>query len=189
MEQIRRSFTHKEFSMGQHSKSRVLVWLANAKLILIQSESGCSPIITILPLRSLKHAHSWLKTSRWVFKMHPITLQCKAKAGEIPGAKPGKAGSLLMRIWPITSVRSTLTRQTDSFTKWRDKMLFKRNEIWYYKFTISGKTLYRSTGTSDKSKAQEIADKVKAKTWDQLKGGENKPILARSSRQIPAGSR
>lgn len=51
-------------------------------------------------------------------------------------------------------------------------MLFKRKDIWYYKFTISGKTIYRSTGTTDKTKAQEIADKVKAKTWDQLKGGE-----------------
>jgi len=33
-------------------------------------------------------------------------------------------------------------------------MLFKRNEIWYYKFTISGKTIYRSTGATDKAKAK-----------------------------------
>ena len=50
-------------------------------------------------------------------------------------------------------------------------MLFKRKDIWYYKFTISGKTVYRSTGTTDKTKAQEIADKVKANTWDIVKGG------------------
>jgi integrase len=56
-------------------------------------------------------------------------------------------------------------------------MLFKRNEIWYYKFTISGKTIYRSTGTADKAKAQEIADKAKAKTWDQIKGGEKKTYI------------
>jgi integrase len=49
-------------------------------------------------------------------------------------------------------------------------MLFKRknNVNWYYKFTIKGKTVYRSTGTSDKEKAQQIADKVKAQSWDQI---------------------
>ena len=49
-------------------------------------------------------------------------------------------------------------------------MLFKRknNANWYYKFTIKGKTVYRSTGTRDKEKAQQIADKVKAQSWDQL---------------------
>jgi hypothetical protein len=31
-----------------------------------------------------------------------------------------------------------------------------------------GKTVYRSTGTNDKEKAQEIADKVKAQSWDQI---------------------
>jgi len=56
-------------------------------------------------------------------------------------------------------------------------MLFKRNEIWYYKFTISGKTIYRSTGTTDKAKTQEIADKAKAKTWDQLKGGKKQTYI------------
>jgi integrase len=56
-------------------------------------------------------------------------------------------------------------------------MLFKRNEIWYYKFTISGKTLYRSTGTSDKTKAQEIADTAKAKAWQQIRGGEKQTYI------------
>ena len=76
-------------------------------------------------------------------------------------------------------------------------MLFKRNEIWYYKFTINGKTIYRSTGTADKAKAQEIADKTKAKTWDQLKGhqcshipaypGTNRAMSARirSNKDVP----
>jgi len=31
--------------------------------------------------------------------------------------------------------------------------------------------------TADKAKAQEIADKVKAKTWDQLKGGEKQTYI------------
>lgn len=52
-------------------------------------------------------------------------------------------------------------------------MLFKRNETWYYKFTIGGKTIYRSTYTKDKEKAKEIADKVKAETWNIIKGGES----------------
>jgi len=49
-------------------------------------------------------------------------------------------------------------------------MLFKRknNANWYYKFTIKGKTVYRSTGTSDKEKAQQIADRVKVQSWDQI---------------------
>jgi integrase len=49
-------------------------------------------------------------------------------------------------------------------------MLFKRknNTNWYYKFTIKGKTVYRSTGTNDKEKAQQIADKVKAQSWDRI---------------------
>ena len=56
-------------------------------------------------------------------------------------------------------------------------MLFKRKNIWYYKFTISGKTIYRSTSTSDKEKAQEIADKAKAEAWGTIKGGEQEKYL------------
>ncbi len=48
MDQIRRRFTLKEFSMDRRSKPRALVWLANAELVLKQSAPGCSPIITIL---------------------------------------------------------------------------------------------------------------------------------------------
>ena len=52
-------------------------------------------------------------------------------------------------------------------------MLFKRkkSDNWYFKFTVKGKTIYRSTGTSDKEKAQEIADKTKAETYSHLKNG------------------
>ena len=32
-----------------------------------------------------------LKQAAEFLKIHPVTLQCKAKAGEIPGAKPGKS--------------------------------------------------------------------------------------------------
>jgi excisionase family DNA binding protein len=31
-----------------------------------------------------------IKEAAAFLKMHPVTLQCKAKSGEIPGAKPGK---------------------------------------------------------------------------------------------------
>ncbi|AEG00340.1 tyrosine-type recombinase/integrase [Methylomonas methanica] len=56
-------------------------------------------------------------------------------------------------------------------------MLFKRkrSKFWYYKFTVNGKTVFRSTGTEDKAKAQEIADKAKAQTYDVVKHGE-KPV-------------
>lgn len=58
-------------------------------------------------------------------------------------------------------------------------MLFKRkgSKYWHYKFTISGKTVFRSTGTEDKIKAQEIADKAKADTWDVVKGGQRERHL------------
>lgn len=52
-------------------------------------------------------------------------------------------------------------------------MLFKRknSDNWYFKFTVKGKTVFRSTGTSDKGKAQEIADKAKAEFHDIIKLG------------------
>ncbi|AMK75402.1 MULTISPECIES: tyrosine-type recombinase/integrase [Methylomonas] len=58
-------------------------------------------------------------------------------------------------------------------------MLFKRptSSYWYYKFTVKGKVVYRSTGTSDKEKAQEIADKTKAATHDVIKLGNKQRYL------------
>ena len=52
-------------------------------------------------------------------------------------------------------------------------MLFKRqkSDNWYFKFTVKGKTIYRSTGTCDKEKATEIADKAKADAYDVIKFG------------------
>jgi len=40
-----------------------------------------------------------------------------------------------------------------------------------------GKTIYRSTGTSDKEQAQEIADKIKAETYDVIKFGGHQRYL------------
>jgi len=58
-------------------------------------------------------------------------------------------------------------------------MLFKRKKSnnWYYKFTINGKSIYRSTGTSNKKQAQEIADKVKAESYSVIKYGEPQRYL------------
>jgi integrase len=56
-------------------------------------------------------------------------------------------------------------------------MLFKRKEIWYYKFTVAGETIYKSTYTRDKAKAQEIADKAKAEAWSVSRLGEKKRYL------------
>jgi len=57
--------------------------------------------------------------------------------------------------------------------------LFKRkgSPNWQYKFTIKGKTIYRTTGTQDKAKAQEIADKSKANTYDIVKLGKKEQYL------------
>ena len=58
-------------------------------------------------------------------------------------------------------------------------MLFKRkgSPYWHYKFTVSGKTVYRSTGTEDKDQAQEIADLAKLQAKNILKFGEKPRYL------------
>ena len=43
---------------------------------------------------------------------------------------------------------------------------------WSYKFTLSGQTIYRSTGTADKTRAQEIAANAYAAAFDTLKAGK-----------------
>jgi integrase len=58
-------------------------------------------------------------------------------------------------------------------------MLFKRknSDNWYFKFTIKRRTVYRSTGTSDKIKAQEIAARAHAEAFDQLRMGQKPRYL------------
>lgn len=56
-------------------------------------------------------------------------------------------------------------------------MLFKRKKYWYYKFTVKGKTVYRSTGTSDKEKAQVIAAKAYSDACNQLRFNEKPRYL------------
>jgi integrase len=58
-------------------------------------------------------------------------------------------------------------------------MLFKRknSDNWYFKFTIKGRTIYRSTGTSDKGIAQEIAAKSHAEAFDQIRMGHKPRYL------------
>lgn len=51
--------------------------------------------------------------------------------------------------------------------------LFKRNDspYWWIKLTHDGRPLQKSTGTTDKAKAQEYHDKLKASLWDQARLG------------------
>jgi len=51
--------------------------------------------------------------------------------------------------------------------------LFQRKDSpnWWVKFTHNGRTIQCSTGTSDKSKATEYHDKLKASLWDQQRLG------------------
>ncbi len=51
----------------------------------------------------------------------------------------------------------------------------KNSSYWWLKVTISGRTIQRSTGTSDKIKAQEYHDTLKAQLWQQERLGV-KPI-------------
>jgi integrase len=58
-------------------------------------------------------------------------------------------------------------------------MLCKRDGSanWYYKFTISGKTIFRTTGTTDKGQAEEIAANAYATTFRQVRMGEKPRYL------------
>ena len=48
----------------------------------------------------------------------------------------------------------------------------KNSKYWWYKFTdAEGNTIRESTKTTDKRKAQELADKRKALSWDETKLG------------------
>lgn len=51
--------------------------------------------------------------------------------------------------------------------------LYKRKDssFWWIKITMFGRTIQRSTGTSDKIKAQEYHDKLKAQAWEQERLG------------------
>ena len=51
--------------------------------------------------------------------------------------------------------------------------LYKRNDSphWWVKISHSGTTIQRSTGTDDKSQAQEYHDKLKASLWEQQRLG------------------
>jgi integrase len=51
--------------------------------------------------------------------------------------------------------------------------LYKRNDSphWWVKISHSGRTIQRSTGTADKSQAQEYHDKLKASLWEQQRLG------------------
>lgn len=51
--------------------------------------------------------------------------------------------------------------------------LYKRKDssVWWVKLTLNGRRLQQSTGTSDRIKAQELHDKLKASLWDQERLG------------------
>lgn len=59
-------------------------------------------------------------------------------------------------------------------------MLYKRknSQYWWFKYTDpNGKTIRQSSKTSDKRKAQELADKRKALSWDEIKLGHKPEYL------------
>jgi integrase len=47
----------------------------------------------------------------------------------------------------------------------------KDSSVWWLKITVNGQTITRSTGTSDKAKAQEYHDRLKAEMWEQARLG------------------
>lgn len=53
-------------------------------------------------------------------------------------------------------------------------MLYRRKDssYWWLKIAVNGRTIQRSTGTDNKTKAQEYHDKIKAELWSRSKLGE-----------------
>lgn len=51
--------------------------------------------------------------------------------------------------------------------------LFKRKDssCWWVKITLDGRKVQRSTGTDDKTQAQEFHDRLKAQLWEQHRLG------------------
>lgn len=47
----------------------------------------------------------------------------------------------------------------------------KDSSVWWLKLTVNGRMVQRSTGTSDKAKAQEYHDRLKSEMWEQLRLG------------------
>ncbi len=47
----------------------------------------------------------------------------------------------------------------------------KDSSVWWLKITVNGQRQQCSTGTSDKAKAQEFHDKLKAEMWEQVRLG------------------
>lgn len=47
----------------------------------------------------------------------------------------------------------------------------KDSSVWWLKLSVNGQTIQRSTGTSDKAKAQEYHDRLKAEMWEQSRLG------------------
>ena len=54
-------------------------------------------------------------------------------------------------------------------------MLFKRKEIWHYRFRIKGKPIYKSTGTSDKEEARVIEAQAYVEAL--------KPVITKAEKQ------
>jgi|GEM_PF-5149286 len=64
--------------------------------------------------------------------------------------------------------------------------VFKRKGTpnWYFKFTINGQRVYKSTGTTNKMKAQEIADNAKSEAWGIIKGLARHPTSCNSGTPV-----
>ncbi|HXM80519.1 MAG TPA: tyrosine-type recombinase/integrase [Burkholderiales bacterium] len=115
-----------------------------------------------------------LQQAAALLNIHPVTLQDKARAGEIPGAaKIGRAW-VFIRVDLIEYIRSKCPRralQGDSTEVCMS--LFKRQDSpnWWVKLGHNGRRIQQSTGTADKAKAREYHDKLKASLWDQERLG------------------
>jgi len=105
--------------------------------------------------------------------VHHITLQQKAKAGIIPGTKIGRRWvfidvDLFDYIRAQYESRALQGEQEESECHFINA---KTVPTGGSKVSVNGERIQRSTGTTDKLKAQEYHDKLKAQLWDETRLG------------------
>src|ERR1700681_4054011 len=106
--------------------------------------------------------------------IHPVTLQEKARAGEIPGAKIGKCW-VFVDVDLVEHIRSQYPRRVLQSERKELEPCHSTNAMTHrigaVKISHSGTRIQRSTGTEDKSQAQQYHDKLKVSLWEQQRLG------------------
>ena len=100
---------------------------------------------------------------------HPEELRRRAKAGQIPGAKVGRAWVFLeddLAGLPALSLCSASASVASDTEKGDAMSLRKRGGVWWIDvYAANGERVRRTTGTANKALAQELHDRFKSELW------------------------